>query len=413
VDCGADGTDPIREEISRMNKAGSLALVVALVTCGIGAGTANPADPVQTQFQTYTTARKANDLAGADAALQAALAASVAHSGDGGRTAELALELARFRLLRGEFAAAVAPAREAVRIADQRGLAAGIDADLARLTLARAELRGTDARDADQRLLRLLEEIPYSPDNAPDLLAAAFNLAQTADEAGQAGMARQAWAQCGSLSRRQPRPDPVLIATAQVGEARAGLLERLRSERRLALSTSPPSGESSYGRYATMLLEAAGRVEAEAMQWQAQFEPAVAQRVYGEANVWLGVVKAKLKSEDRKLADAMRQDSGSFDVAPRADVPLCAVRQVTEPMPAFPKAQRVRDGVGAVVLKMRFDDTGRVLQLAVVTSAGGPEFEQSVADVASSWRIVSDDTETQGSCRMARDRIITVLFVYS
>jgi hypothetical protein len=395
-----------------MKQIGSLALAVLLATGGIGRGAADSADPVQAQFQAYATAWKANDPARADAALQSALEASVARSGDGGRTAELALELARFRLLRGEYAAAVAPAREAVRIAQQRGVSAGLDADLARLTLARAELRGTDDRDADKRLLQALDEIPYSPDLAPDLLAAALDLAQKTDESGRTSISRQAWAKYGSLLQRRPQPDRVLLASAQVGEARAGILERVRNERQLSPRTGPPSGESSYGAYATMLLEAATRIEADARRWEPSFEPTPALRVYSQAQVWLGVVEAKLRSEDRKLADAMRQRSGSFVLAPSSEL-LCATRIVAETKPVFPQAQRVQEGVGAVVLKLRFDETGRVQQFAVVTSAGGPDFQQSVSDVVPSWRLERSDSPARVQCRMSRDVVLSVLYVYS
>jgi hypothetical protein len=397
---------------SGMIKVGVIVTAIVLTLCAIGSMAAGTEDPVQAQFQAYGAALQANDRSRADTHLQAALEASVARSGDGARTAELALELARLRLLRGESEAALAPAREAARIAEQRGLAAGIDADLARLTLARAALLATNERDADRRLLRLLDEIPYSPDIAADLLAAALELARTSDETGRSSLSRKAWSKYASLLQRRPRPDPLLVAMAQVGETRAAILERVRNERPLSPRTGPPSGESSYGLYATKLREAAGWVESEATRWVADFEPTLAQRVYGEAHVWLGVLRAKLFSEDRKLADAMRGAGGSFEVAPPADLPLCAIRVVREPEPEFPQAQRVQDGVGAVLLKLRFDEAGGVQRFAVVTSAGGPEFRQSVAAVAPSWHLEKDGATVQGPCRMGRDGFLLVVYRY-
>lgn len=389
-----------------------IAMVLLVTTSGLAA---DVADPVQTHFQAYGTALQANDLEQADVALQSALAASVARDGDGGWTAELSLELARLLLLRRDYAAALEPARRAVRIVDQRGIASGIDQGVARLTLARAELWAGKQRGSDQSLLDLLAELPYSPEAAPDLLAAAHDLAQASDAAGRWAVARQAWAMYGKLLQRRPKPDSLLIASAQVGEARAGTLamvQQAQTRSRLAQKAGSPD-DKPYVAYASMLSEAADRVEPEARKWIAEFEPTLAQRIFAEAEAWRGVLRSKFVSADLELVGALRDTGGGLVLAPPADVPLCAVRLTTEPKAKFPKAAVPLGGIGAVVLKMRFDDAGRVQQFAVVTSAGGLEFEQSVTAVVPGWRLERSDAGAAATCRMARDYLMNVIYLYS
>jgi TonB family protein len=87
-------------------------------------------------------------------------------------------------------------------------------------------------------------------------------------------------------------------------------------------------------------------------------------------------------------------------------------RLIARPEPDYPPAKRVKNGVGAVVMKALVDESGAVTRVQVAGAAGGQEFTDAVTAAARQWRVEKDDDSVAG-CQMAREVFLIVAFRFS
>src|SRR5262249_9144906 len=111
-----------------MNSARTCLAALALLSLAASTEAASAqSNPIAENYRAYPAAIQRGDLAAAEAPAAAAFAASQGQFGDGGRTAVLALNLARLRLAVGKYHEALDPASVAYRVAQAQGAAAGVD----------------------------------------------------------------------------------------------------------------------------------------------------------------------------------------------------------------------------------------------------------------------------------------------
>ena len=127
---------------------------------------------------------------------------------------------------------------------------------------------------------------------------------------------------------------------------------------------------------------------------------------------WRSAVRAKLLSDGQALplaADTGEIDGGAEALGP-ADLiqQQCPVNVRTSPDVHYPimGAQ-----IGAVVLRLRFDESGRVTEHRVLSHAGNEEFADAVSHVAGRWR-VTRGRQAQPNCRMSGVLLLPISFVF-
>ncbi len=190
---------------------------VLLAACLIASPTAaRTPSPIMVHYRAYAAALERGDLAVAETEAEAALAASEARDGDGGRTAVLALNLAQVRLDLGRPGDALAPAQRAFTLSEERGAAADIDPLMARLFLGRAELsrRGAAGRE---RLEPALAEAAGVAQLWGHGYEAAAALAHWTMRENHLPVARAAWSSAIAFSQGDEPASVAARATALVG----------------------------------------------------------------------------------------------------------------------------------------------------------------------------------------------------
>jgi hypothetical protein len=367
-------------------------------------------DPVTTHFQAFTEALERRDLALAEREAAAALEVSTARDGDGGHTAVLALHLATVRLAMGNTESAIEPASTAMRLATAHGTASGVDPAVAELVLGRAELRSHDT-DALERLERAVAREANQPGMAPHVYPAAVELGQVSFALDRFQSSRAAWAIAGRMLRKESQPNSLGLAATQLGEAKAGAMVLVQRDRLLDTPIARKlRDDRPYREIDQLLVNVIDSVGPQARQPGQGADMTYPQRLFAEALAWRAVIKAKLWSEDRHLKLARDTQTVATDIVTLGDgPPPCASRLDSSPRPVFPRALQMVDGVGAVVLKMRFDDSGRTESAEVAASVGGPGFVESVSAVMHRWRLDRAESATT-DCRLARETFLTVIY---
>ena len=190
-------------------------------------------------YRAYNAALERGDVSTAAREAQAALDASQARDGDGGRTAVLALNLATVRLLAGE--------HDQARMAAQRALdlahvgAGGVNAALAELIIARANLSmatGPEAVAAARQLDALLwapaaEGLPDS-----DVYLAGEQLGDWAFANRDWVLAQRGWSAAGARAAGAARGENYGLGRARTREGIAILVPELRGRRELDRDTA-------------------------------------------------------------------------------------------------------------------------------------------------------------------------------
>jgi tetratricopeptide (TPR) repeat protein len=382
--------------------------VVALWLLAGPAVAATPAELIKTHYQAYDAALERGDLASAEKEAASALAASQEGYGDGGRTAVLALNLAEVRLAQNKNREALEPARQALRLAEKNGPASGVDDRVARLALARIELRTGD-KTAFERLQKAVAVAVAAPELARGAYPGAVDLAVSAETLRRYDDASVAWGNIASIARRQPDFPPLLLARAQIGEASNAFLALAGRERipTTGSRVKAPSTEPYEKLDAALALVMQSTAPAAATPGPTS-APTEAQVVYAQAMGWRAVIESKLKI-DRRPAD-LGEKLGELDIGPaRFPLPRCDVSIVAKPTPIIPGSIRFSGGIGAVVLKLMFDEQGKVKDMSVATTLGGPDFTKAVTDVAGQWRIEKADPDATG-CRLARESFLNLVY---
>jgi TonB family protein len=387
---------------------GVAAGIVALLLAANAAGAEPAAAPSPTvqHYQAYARALEQGNLPLAETEADSALAASVAQYGDGGRTAVLASNLAGVRLLLGRYSAAVEPARKALAIAESQGDASGVDVHVARLMLGRAEMPGGGAAAMD-RLLQAVKAAQGVPGIDAEAYPAAVELATAAHDAGRYPLSSEAWVASARFAKGSRINADYARARAKLGEAVA---------RTMPIAKSQTGGFGSrireFEAIDALLAEAMDLVHDQAMHGEIGGELTRAQAVYGEAAALKNGLRAKHKSDQtgRWKETSPKKQANEIGVTEDSP-PRCAIQWVTKPVPAYPPARFVADGVGSVLLKILVDEAGAVSRVQVAGAAGGKEFADSVVAAASRWRVEKKDDARPG-CRMTGESFLIVTFVY-
>jgi len=390
-------------------RAFSIGLAGSALLLPVCAGAAEPAaavSPITQHHRAFRDALAQGNLALAEAEAASALSASLELRGESPPTAALAVNLASVRLVRGQPAAAVEPARRALALAEKYGDASGVDIHSVRLLLGRAELPGGD-KVAMERLLQAVRDAQTVPGLDVDAYPAAVDLAVAANAAAEYAIATEAWIASARFARGSRVSPEYARALAKRGDAAARLAP-------LARSRSPLGAGRDMAEFVAidaLLVEAIDLIHEQAMQGPIGGELTPAQSVYGEANALRSVIPAKLTSEERERWQAKKLANDGSDIGVSPGLPRCARDWHSEPEPDFPAAKRVLGGVGSVTLKVMIDDTGAVTRVQVAGAAGGDAFADAVVAAVRQWRTSRKVTAAEG-CTLAGETFLSVTFQY-
>jgi hypothetical protein len=374
-----------------------------------------PVDPVVSHFRAYRAALDAGEMVKADVEAEAALAASIARDGDGGRTGVLAMNLVQVRLDRGLPRAAYEPALRAFSIVSARGAASGLDPLIVRLALGRAELAVSGAA-GEQSLLAALSEGERRTDIDGPIHAAAAALGVWAAAVGRTETARRAWALAGRFAAGSPAGATLARAEARLGEALAIIAANMERESPIAVGMKfPPPGNYTFAEAA--LIDAIEATEPLANVADApRDEMTLAQTIYARALVWRAIMFARLRDEADRAALAAhgreaRPWAGARRTAPSANA-TCAITITAEPKPQYPAAALSTLGVGAVVTRTLFDEAGQAIDIRAAAAAPSPRFSGAVGGAAPLWRAARAAGNPPG-CVMPRVAFTTTMFTLS
>lgn len=376
-----------------------MAVCAAVVWAACSVASAQTPNPVMQHYRAYRTAMEANDLATAEAEAEAAVTASEARDGQGGRTGVLLLNLATTRLLRGEGAQAVEPAQRAVTLAESS--AEGVGGPLARLTLARAQLATGDAAAA-ARLQTALADPTAAELGVGDKYVAASELAAWATANAQFEMARAAWRMAADNADGSPYGRDYSIGSARTGEAVAMLLEEIVGHHGAQLDQGVALSAHQ------LLVEAKGFLRPLALQAPLAATPNLAQEAYATAIAWHDTLRAKLINdghpilERRGRVEIFAQDFAEFG-AVDPDHPRCEIEWNGSPGPDF------RGGAAAVVFRVHVNEAGGVAESAIIAHAGDDGFGAAIARVFPQWR-ASRKMGSPRDCTMERVMFVPVTF---
>jgi len=380
-----------------------LALAVALAV-GTSAAAQTP-NPVLQHYRAYQAALEAGDLAAADRAGAAALEASEARDGAGGRTAVLAINLATLRLGADRRAEARGPAQRARALA---GGDSGVDPVMAELILGRAELASSDLEAGAARVLAATANA--GPDLAEPAYDAAADLGGVAFARTELAIAQQAWTEAVRIARIGTGDTwALLLARAQVGLGAAYTIQD-----RVEFARGAPGGsriQADRGAAEDVSLTAHSVLEAALVSVQPlssrQGEGGamtVAQQVHAEALVWLAALRARMQSRGE---DVPVYDLDGLRLSRNGGV-ACDFT-LDGPRPRLEEEELEAWGVASAVIGVAIDDAGRVEDAAVVAAVGGPRFTESLRSSLSNWRVRRLATSSPG-CSMNAVGFIPVTF---
>jgi hypothetical protein len=384
-----------------------LAGLICAVTmvCGPAAGQTS-ANPILEHYRGYRAALDRGDLATAETEAEAALAASDARDGDGGRTGVLALNLATVRLQSGDAAGALAPAQRAYALA-QAGVE-GVDASLAELVLGRAEL-GTQGQSGATRLRAMFATTgrALAPTEA---FLAATELALWSLRRRDYELSRFAWSVAGANAAGSALGEAYGLGQSRTGEAAAIIMGEVARGRRERMRLNNARDAHR------LLMEAQQALRPLADAQAANLELTLAQRAYAEAMAWRFGLRAKMRSDDQTLpAETLEEAQGDADFGvefgPRnLTLPRCLLRVRANPTPTFPSEELDRGAVGAVVMRLRVSATGEVVESRAVAYAGSEGFVEATERVAGRWTVTRRD-DSAPNCRMETTVLLPVSFV--
>jgi TonB family protein len=378
-----------------------VAAAAALVLCGPAqAQTAD--DPIVTHYRAYRAALQSNDLPRAEIEAAAALVASEARDGDGGRTAVLALNLALVRIDAGQIEAALAPARRAHDIAQTLGAEAGVDPNAARLTLARVSL-ALGAAGADGELNAALRAAEAAGGPADHIQPAALQYGSYLFAQARYEESRAIWVLAANFVTGDGMQRDYNLARIKTGEgaalmmqaidARAGRRERFRA---------------SYDAFMT----ARDLLEPIAARESASGDMTLGQLALADALAWRGALRGVAR--DRSMfpddEDEAPQGDGLFEMDQGGSAPRCKL-ELDHGHIEYPREALSRSHVGAVVVRLVVNEASQVVHSGVVSRVGSPAFVEAVEDASRGWSVERHEDAEPG-CRMAATVFVPVVFVF-
>jgi hypothetical protein len=218
-------------------------------------------------------------------------------------------------------------------------------------------------------------------------LRLALSVAQSAMAAQDFPTAARGWAAVARFSGAAADPTELMRGRALTGQGVA-LLYAEREAEALAVLTEAMNA----------LAPLAGETGDTAFS--------VGERAYAEAMAWRGAVRAVLISDRADIGAITEPQVQPPQLA--GAPPLCPVRIEAEPPPETPTGRGGRMSVGAVVVGLSLDDTGRVVRTEIAAFAPDPALAEAVARVLPRWRFTRSPNAQEG-CRMQRTRELRVI----
>lgn len=360
-------------------------------------------DPVLDYYRAYRAAYEQGDTTAAAAAAEQALAASQARDGDGGSTVVLAYNLAAIRLITGDAEGARQPARLAYDLS--RGGSPGLDPALAELVLARAELAATGRPGADwMRLILGRERTQSLP--ASELFRAGSELGSWAYDHRDYALARTAWDFAAAHSEGSPLGSDHGLAQARTRAAASIIIGAVR---RGALARMSPNSIHDAQR---LLAEAADVVRAAAASSAIEDRMTAMQQAYAETLAWDAMLRAQSGSDGLRFPRLPGSEPDGFVELGVAELqtPRCQFRLSMSPPPQYPEEQLSRAGVAGVVMRLRIDASGRIVEARAVARVGDADFSQALERVATRWTAIPRADSAPG-CRIESILLAPVSFV--
>lgn len=362
-------------------------------------------NPIVDHFRAYRAAQDRGDLAGAEREAAAALAASVARDGEGGRTGVLAINLAQARIDLGHDRDAVEPARRAQAIAAARGEASGVSGVLAELLVRRGELvEGDDGSAA--RLQSALEAAAQDPDLGDQTFEAAGRLAawQLRERNYDASIAD--WDIAIAAMQGDEAAARMSRAQAYIGRATTlAAADRVRARYRTGTHITIGPQEAAVEDYA-QAIRTVEPLTRERAPNDALTQP---QLVYSQALAWRNLLHARMDAMGWEDLDREAYFNGLL--YPRGDspAPSCPMHLIDEPEPRWPMSQSIQGHLAAMTLRFVTNEAGETEEASVVAVAGDQDFRDAVERVISRWRLVPTDA-APAVCNKAAVHFIQYLF---
>ncbi|MGQ0534183.1 MAG: hypothetical protein ACT4OF_16055 [Caulobacteraceae bacterium] len=363
-------------------KPGLKQMALTLLLCLSNTAWAQEASSIDDYVRTYAEARERGDLAAAESAVSAALAASEARDGNGGLTPALAFNVARTRVELGQWRTAYMPAQRAYELSREQGANSPVDPVRAQLLYGRVRLN-IEGRYAVGFLRDALERAETREDLVSDRYEAADQFGLWAVEMHRYDLARRAW----SIAANAAAGAPYDAAFAR-GRARAyeGIAVTLQSVTRDVYMRSTVVREARE-RFA----EAHPLLQPYAMLDAADGSLTRPQEIYAHLLAWETAVWAKTTSDDWAMSR-----HGTLAANPTAvdQQPLCAL-QIDRGRLFYPTQPENEGQVGAVVVRLRFSPAGDHLTTDIAAAVGDENFARMVTQSLPEWTARMD---SNGEC---------------
>ena len=383
-----------------MRLAHSVMALAAFVALSAAPQAVAQTNTVLQHYRAYTAALERGDLQTAATEAQAALDASVARDGDGGRTAVLTLNLASVHLMAGRPEQARPVAQRALELA--RAGAEGVDPAMAEVVFARAAL-AVDANAAAAAQLNAALATPGAQAlPAAEIYTASAQLGNWALANEDFDLAQSAWSMAGAHPEGSEFGEAYGLGLARTSEAIAIIMGELDRGSRIG---------ADEGVAAHALLGEAVRVLSPLTVESPQLELTVAQKTFSTARVWLLALRSKQRADGRRLPDVPSEAEGDADGLNElgsVDLsrPRCLMRIVPEPMPRYPTTSQV----AAVMVFLRVNAEGEIVSHQIVARAGSEQFAEAVERVVGRWRIARREEGSAPNCRMESTLLAPVNF---
>jgi hypothetical protein len=133
-------------------------------------------------------------------------------------------------------------------------------------------------------------------------------------------------------------------------------------------------------------------------------ELTVAQRAYAESRAWFSVLRAKMSSDGQRYPrdyETAEGDADSFTEVGAVDLrrPRCLLELNMNPRPEFPWRQQRRGQLAGVVLQLRVNEAGEIVETSTAARVGDIAFSESLEAVASRWTVTRRE-DSPANCRM-------------
>lgn len=350
-------------------------------------------NPVIQHYRAYSAALQAGDMETAETEAAAALQASVARDGNGGRTAVLALNLAKLRIARIRPQDAYEPAKLAFDIATANS-SAGVDPLIARLVLGQSELSVAHEAEGHDRLLAALPEAAQRPEAQQDAYQAAVALGHWMLMRSNYADAATAWGFAAQYAPSLGDNHQIPKAEAQVNQGMALINDAAENHDR----------RPEYEHAAAVLAEPIRDLAPLANQAETE-GLTVSQGTYARARAWRSLMNARMASLQRLNVQTPGAQTQTQDDDPWADPPPQC--RLSVHIPELRQPDRVTS-IGAVMVRVLLQH-GQVQRLDVAASVPmGSWFEQEIRRTSPQWSVTVNPA-SQDACNDVRVQWISLI----